>query len=162
MKNETSKNTETTVNQSPEKQVILAIDFDGTLVTSEFPEIGRDIGALFWLSQLKMLGCELILWTCRTGEGLDAAKEWLTANGYDDVITLHNEHSASNVWPIESRKIFAHFYVGDRAFGAPLVEYTNAPPHYNWELAGPMLLRQVAHQKMLWLRNGVSKGDGGK
>ncbi len=137
------------------RKPILAIDFDGTLVESYFPKIGPDLGALFWLSQLKNMGCELVLWTCRTGENLEAAKQWLTEHGFDGIITKHNEHADANgEWEIESRKIFANFYVGDRAFGAPLIRDPKGKrePYYNWDLAGPILIREVNQLQLRWLK----------
>ena len=44
----------------------LLIDFDGTIVDHQFPEIGEPIeGAFETLKALKKVGWQLILWTCR-------------------------------------------------------------------------------------------------
>lgn len=53
---------------------VIAIDFDGTLFTSKYPEIGEPID--FVIRQAKReqeSGAKLILWTNRTGDLLDAA-----------------------------------------------------------------------------------------
>ena len=47
--------------------MIIAIDFDGTCVTHEYPYIGKDIGAVPVLQRLVKAGHELILWTMRSG-----------------------------------------------------------------------------------------------
>ena len=60
------------------KPIIIAVDFDGTIVGSIYPGIGHDLGGLFWLQALKELGCELFLWTCRAGVPLQEAKDWLS------------------------------------------------------------------------------------
>lgn len=137
-----------------ERKPIIAIDFDGTLVSSAFPDIGHDLGALFWLSQIHQMDTEMVLWTCRTGENLQAAKTWLTEHGFDDVITKHNEHADANGnWEIESRKVYANIYVGDRAFGAPLRRFSDGrEPEYDWEKAGPMIIREVAQIRLRWIK----------
>lgn len=130
-----------------EHPIILAVDFDGTLVDGVFPKIGEDLGGLFYLSQVKAMGCELILWTCRMEERLDAAVAWLDANGYLDLFDAINEHSAGNPFPKpQPRKVYANIYVGDRTLGAPMKEYLDESrrPHYDWKKAGPMLIAQVA------------------
>ena len=45
--------------------MIIAIDFDGTCVTHEYPKIGKDIGAVDTLRALVAKGHKLILWTMR-------------------------------------------------------------------------------------------------
>ena len=44
----------------------IAIDFDGTCVTHEYPNIGKDIGAIPVLKQLVKDGHKLILYTMRS------------------------------------------------------------------------------------------------
>lgn len=137
----------TTLTAAPvgfEPTLILAIDFDGTLVEGKFPKIGRDLGGLFWLSQLKALGCEMILWTCRVDQRLEEAIDWLALHGYSDIITKVNERADAMQWPDDPRKVFANFYVGDRTLGAPLVKGTH---HYDWEKAGPMLIKAVIAER---------------
>jgi predicted mannosyl-3-phosphoglycerate phosphatase (HAD superfamily) len=46
--------------------MIIAVDFDGTCVTHEYPRIGRDIGAAPVLKRLTDAGHKLILWTMRS------------------------------------------------------------------------------------------------
>jgi hypothetical protein len=46
--------------------MIIAVDFDGTLVSHEYPEIGKPYDDVFKLCiTLKSMGHELILFTCR-------------------------------------------------------------------------------------------------
>jgi hypothetical protein len=44
----------------------ICIDFDGTCVTHEFPEVGKDIGAVPVLRKLVEQGHNLILFTMRS------------------------------------------------------------------------------------------------
>ena len=46
--------------------MIIAVDFDGTCVTHEFPEVGRDIGAVPVLKGLVEKGHKIILYTMRS------------------------------------------------------------------------------------------------
>lgn len=45
---------------------IIGIDFDGTVVTHDFPKIGKDIGAVPVLKKLVENGHKLILFTMRS------------------------------------------------------------------------------------------------
>jgi len=45
--------------------MIIAVDFDGTCVAYDFPNIGQDIGAVPVLEELVAAGHKLILWTVR-------------------------------------------------------------------------------------------------
>lgn len=62
----------------------IAIDFDGTIVTHEYPKIGKDIP--FAIDTLRMLQNEqhqLILWTVREGELLQEALDYCHKRGLD-------------------------------------------------------------------------------
>jgi hydroxymethylpyrimidine pyrophosphatase-like HAD family hydrolase len=105
----------------------IAIDFDGTCVTHEYPNIGKDIGAVPVLQQLVKDGHKLILYTMRSGKELDDAVQWFNTNN----IPLYgiNENPSQKRWTT-SPKIFAHIYIDDAAIGAPLITYnSNFAPH---------------------------------
>jgi hypothetical protein len=94
---------------------ILAVDFDGTLVTPEYPSIGRiNQGVFKTMWEAKALGWEIIIWTCREGQYLQDAIDLLNTAGvpYDYV----NNHSkqALDFFDYESRKIYATLYHDDR------------------------------------------------
>ena len=62
----------------------IAVDFDGTIVSHEYPKIGKEIP--FATQTLKMLindGHKLILWTVREGKLLDEAIQWCHEHGID-------------------------------------------------------------------------------
>ena len=63
--------------------MIIALDFDGTVVTHEYPYIGEDIGAVPVLKQLVAEGHKLILYTMRSGKLLDDAMAWFERNGIE-------------------------------------------------------------------------------
>jgi len=62
----------------PQTSLVIAVDFDGTIVESAYPKIGKPI--IFAFDTLKALqkdGHRLILWTYRTGRLLDEAVVFL-------------------------------------------------------------------------------------
>mgnify|MGYP006337279955 FL=1 len=64
--------------------MIIAVDFDGTIVEHEYPKIGKEkIFATETLRQLINDGHRLILWTVREGELLDEAVEWCRQRGVE-------------------------------------------------------------------------------
>lgn len=66
--------------------LIVAVDFDGTCTTHEYPNIGKDIGAVPVLKKLVEKGHRLMLWTMRgtkpqqERQTLQEAVEWFKAN----------------------------------------------------------------------------------
>ena len=97
---------------------VIAIDFDGTIVTEAYPEIGEEIaGAIEGIKRLQGQGLCCILWTCRTDEHLDAAVSWLADRGI--VMDYVNESNAEAVeyWGTNPRKIAAEIYIDDRSVG---------------------------------------------
>lgn len=100
----------------------IAIDFDGTCVTHEYPNVGEDIGAVPVLRRLVEHGHRLILFTMRSGKELDDAVAWFN----DNDIILHgiNINPGQNEWT-SSPKAYAHLYVDDAALGIPLTNYYN-------------------------------------
>ena len=58
-------------NLAENKPLIIAVDFDGTIVTHEYPRIGRPVpGAIETMKEFLARGDKLILWTMRSGEEL--------------------------------------------------------------------------------------------
>lgn len=96
---------------------IYAVDFDGTLAKTRFPEIISPNVTMFMLcKQLKRNGAIIILWTCRCGKDLDDAVEYCKKYGLEfDYI---NENVPENIekWGNDSRKIFAHEYIDDKSW----------------------------------------------
>ena len=64
--------------------MIIAVDFDGTIVEHKYPEIGDELP--FATATLKMLANQqhsLILWTVRRGKLLEEAVEWCKKRGLE-------------------------------------------------------------------------------
>jgi len=119
-------------------QRIIAVDFDGTCVTHEYPKIGRFIGAQSVLLDLVAAGDLLILWTMRSGQPLADAVAWFAENG----ISLYgvNENPGQKSWT-QSPKAYAHIYIDDAALGAPLkFGFKDERPFVDWQVVRSLLL----------------------
>ena len=98
--------------------MIIAVDFDGTIVEHEYPRIGREIP--FATETLQKLQRNphhrLILWTMRTGKELDEAVKFCRERGV--IFYAHNENYPSEKLDNEtSRKVMADLYIDDRNIG---------------------------------------------
>jgi len=97
--------------------LIIAVDFDGTIVEDAYPNIGKP--NLFAFETLKKLledGHRLILWTYRYGKKLDEAVSFCEANGiffYAVNKSFPEEEFNGEV----SRKINADVFIDDRNIG---------------------------------------------
>ena len=95
---------------------IIAVDFDGTLCENKWPDIGvANTKLIKYLINEQKKGSKIILWTCKVGDKLDSAIEW--CKKYDLYFDAVNENLKESVEEFgnESRKIFAHEYIDDRA-----------------------------------------------
>lgn len=119
----------------------IAIDFDGTCVTHDYPRIGKEIGATEVLKRLVEAGHKLILNTMRSDKELQDAVNWFKKNG----IELYgvNENPTQKRWT-NSPKVYAHMYIDDAALGCPLI---NAPelsnrPFVDWDSIDLQLIQK--------------------
>ena len=97
----------------------IAVDFDGTIVTHEYPKIGREIP--FATDTLKMLIRDrhrLILWSVREGQLLQDAVDWCRERGVEfwAVNKDYPEESMENNNHF-SRKLKADYFIDDRNIG---------------------------------------------
>jgi len=95
----------------------IAVDFDGTIVEHEYPDIGKEmLFAFLTLKQLEKMGARLILWTFRHGKELEEAVEFCRKNGIEF-------YAVNKSYPEEifddnvSRKIDADIYIDDKNVG---------------------------------------------
>jgi hydroxymethylpyrimidine pyrophosphatase-like HAD family hydrolase len=98
--------------------MIIAIDFDGTLVDHEYPRIGKE--KLFAFETLKLLlkaDHRLILWTIRSGKELDEAVEFCSKKGVEFYAVNRNYPEEVFVEGAFSRKINADLFIDDRNLG---------------------------------------------
>ena len=137
--------------------VTIAIDFDGTCTTHEFPEIGKDIGAVPVLRELVSNGHRLILFTMRSdiespqsedpniiakgGNYLTAAVNWFTENGLPLYGIQTNPTQRS--WTT-SPKCYAELFIDDAGLGIPLSRdrYLSSRPYVDWVAVMKLLVER--------------------
>lgn len=110
----------------------IVIDFDGTCVTHEYPDIGKDIGAVPVLKKLLKQGHRLILFTMRSGKELNDAVKWFKDN--DIELFGVQKHPEQESWT-ESPKAYGHLYIDDAALGCPLISdpRVSKRPYVDWQ-----------------------------
>ena len=117
--------------------MIIGIDFDGTCVTHEFPDIGKDIGAIPVLRKLVENGHQLILFTMRSEEYLEEAVRWFERNGIELYGIQTNPDQAK--WTT-SPKAYCQLYIDDAGLGIPLKETAISNRSYvDWDAVGSLL-----------------------
>ena len=117
--------------------MIIGIDFDGTCVTHDYPNIGRDIGAAPVLKKLADAGHRLILWTMRSGKYLEEAIYWFES--HDIPLFGVNKNPEQHTWT-DSPKAYCNLYIDDAALGIPLRISSKEPrPYVDWNEVSTML-----------------------
>jgi len=128
----------------------IAIDFDGTCVTHEFPKVGKDIGAVPVLKELIENGHDLILFTMRsTLQGVSPVTNKIEDGGLTDAYNWFKENNIQ-LWGINenplqhswtsSPKPYAQLYVDDAAAGCPLIYEQHERPFVDWEAMREILI----------------------
>lgn len=127
--------------------MIVAVDFDGTCVTHEFPRVGEEIGAAEVLKELTDKGHKIILFTMRShpneinqnrtidgniinNDTLQDAIDWFKK--HDVPLFGVNENPTQKDWS-SSPKPYAHIYIDDAALGVPLKhDFLSDRPYVDW------------------------------
>jgi hypothetical protein len=117
--------------------LVIAIDFDGTVCTHEYPDIGIDIGAFPVLKELAAYGNKLILFTMRSDKELGDAVNLFASNE----IPLYgiNVNPTQKQWT-NSPKCEAQLYIDDAALGIPLITGMHSRPYVDWIAVRKMLV----------------------
>ena len=117
--------------------MVIALDFDGTIVEHKYPAIGEEIPVA--TETIRMLIAErhkVILWSVREGKLLDEAVNWCRERGiefyavnrdYPEETMTNNNHF--------SRKLKADLFIDDRNLGG---------------LPDWGLIYQMVHNNMTW------------
>lgn len=121
------------------RKAIIALDFDGTVVTHAYPEVGEDIGAVAVLKELVAQEDKLILWTMRSGTLLEDAVAWFKK--HDIPLWSINENPSQKEWT-ESPKLHADLLIDDSALGCPTCFLDGERrPAADWRRIREMLVR---------------------
>ena len=139
--------------------MIIAVDFDGTCVTHEFPYVGKEIGAAEVLKELTDKGHKIILFTMRShpneinqnrtidgniisNDALQDAIDWFKK--HDIPLFGVNENPTQKDWS-SSPKPYAHIYIDDAALGVPLKhDFLSDRPYVDWDI-----VRYYLHAKSI-------------
>lgn len=97
--------------------LIVAVDFDGTIVEHRYPFIGKVRPFAFeTLEALQVKGHRLILWSHRSGQKLEEAVKFCRSHGIEFYAV--NKNFPEEIWEEhDSRKILADVYIDDRNLG---------------------------------------------
>jgi hypothetical protein len=130
----------------------IAVDFDGTIVEHNYPEIGKEkLFAFQTLKELEKMGAQLILWTFRTGKELDEAVEHCRKNGIE-FYAVNKNYPEEIFDETISRKINADIYIDDKNVGGF--------PGWSeiWQILNPFELQQKeAERKIASARKNIFK-----
>jgi hypothetical protein len=97
--------------------MIIAVDFDGTIVEHRYPAIGKEkLFAFDTLESLQKQGHQLILWTFRSGRELDDAVAYCKKHGLE-FYAINRSYPEEELNRDISRKINADVFIDDRNLG---------------------------------------------
>ncbi|MDX6748021.1 hydrolase [Polaribacter sp. PL03] len=97
--------------------LLIAVDFDGTIVEDAYPKIGKtQLFAFETLRKLQGEGYRLILWTYRCGSRLEEAVAFCKENGIE-FYAVNKSFPEEDFDPKYSRKINADLFIDDRNVG---------------------------------------------
>ena len=135
----------------------IILDFDGTVVTHEFPSVGKDIGAVPILKKLVANGHKLILFTMRSERPfinfngsvryvLDEAVEWFEKN--DIPLYGINTNPEQKDWT-SSPKAFGQLIIDDIGLGCPtkVDKKKSQRPFVDWEKVEELLIEKGLIEK---------------
>lgn len=97
--------------------MVIAVDFDGTIVEHAYPSIGKEIP--FAIETLKLLQKDhhlLILWTVREGQLLDEAVKYCSDKGLEFyAVNMSMPDMVDSKFA--TRKLNADLFIDDRSLG---------------------------------------------
>lgn len=113
-----------TVSYKNKQKMIIAVDFDGTIVEHKFPDIGPPLpGAIETLRAMQNAGHRLILFTCREDEMDSSGRRYLTeavefcrSQGIN-FVSANQTLTQDDFRPMGGRKVYADLYIDDRNLG---------------------------------------------
>ena len=117
--------------------MIIALDFDGTMVTHDYPIVGREIPeCVNVLTELLEQGHQFVLNTMRSDGRQDGTNPLTDAvnwfNERNIPLVGINENPTQKNWT-SSPKVYAELYIDDAALGTPLQYWDNyGRPCVDW------------------------------
>ena len=130
--------------------MIIAVDFDGTIVEHRYPAIGKEIPfAIQTLRQLQSDGHRLILWSVREGRLLQEAVDYCKERGVNFYAVNADFEEEDGSGRSFSRKIKADLFIDDRNVGGLL----------DWGTIYALIQKNISSKKA-WLNRGKRKVGG--
>ncbi len=121
--------------------MIIAVDFDGTIVDHGYPDIGAPVpGAFEWLKKWQEQGAKLILWTMRSNDALMQAVEFCRTNGLEFYGV--NESPTARLVPLDE----ATAHAGTSPKGGLLVRASKRvgdKDYVDWDIVGPAISKML-------------------
>lgn len=106
--------------------MIIAVDFDGTIVENAYPEIGAPIeDAAEALHFFKEEGHTIIINSCRAGIYADNMKQWLIDNDIPFDFINENDPKRTAQYGGDTRKISADVYIDDKNIFCTRINWFN-------------------------------------
>ena len=125
--------------------MVIAVDFDGTIVEYKYPEIGKEKPfAIQTLRTLQREGNKIILFTSREGELLDDAVAFCHERGLD-FFAVNSNQPANALFTRQTSKVIADVYIDDKNLGG-LPEWPDIYEMIN----GQRMERRAAREKRSW------------
>jgi hypothetical protein len=110
---------------------VIGVDFDGTVVTHEYPNVGKDVGAISVLKKIVEKGNKIIIFTMRSGKELEDAVKWYE----DNEIPVYgiNVNPTQHTWTA-SPKAYCEIYIDDAGIFTPLIHnpFYSSRPYVDW------------------------------
>ena len=98
----------------------ICIDFDGTMVNHVYPGVGEPVpGAIEACKKFIEEGCNIILWTMRSGKTLDDAVDFFDKH---DIKLWGINNNPMQIYWTTSPKAYADYYVDDASACCPLIQ----------------------------------------
>lgn len=120
------------VMKNDKKYISIGLDFDGTVVMHNYPDIGPEIP--YAVDIIKEYSDKYnVVWilnTMRTGPLLEDAVNWFMERGIELYGINHNPKQ--DEWD-SSTKAYAQFYIDDSNVGCPLIASKDYRPYVNWK-----------------------------
>lgn len=130
----------------------VAVDFDGTIVENNYPEVGKPMLFAFeTLRELQKRGFILILWTVRTGKLLDEAIEFCRQNGVE-FYAVNRNHPEEVMDTDTPRKLEVDVFIDDRNLGGfPGWDkvFSTLCPNEPYELSQKKVLKQYRKKSFI-------------
>ena len=92
----------------------IAVDFDGTLIFNKYPALENPNMDLINFILKYRKHYIWVLWTCRSGQMLQEAVDYMKSFGIEFDYVNENRPDAIEEWNNDCRKVWADYYIDDK------------------------------------------------